>query len=464
MNIKNKFLFFLIFTLYGEFQDSNTLASRPYYLKIKYFLVDEGIKNICWSIVFGLGAYNVFRPIEESNLFLSYWYNLLRSPLITITAFFPFIYNGIRYFQFLKDKNLIDKIAEEEGSLVARIKKNNFFDKGTSYFTPNKKKLLGRTLFHLNKTQAEKNLVEVVAKLEQKSKKEVFEYYASLFNNHSLEREIIVEEEIERYLDDILLKLKRADEINFSLMIQVIRLFLENKKNIQGNIYKLQFLIQDKRFLHCLENRIEEYQESYPIIFLTKYFKCKTREKAIGLFLILLEIANNNFYLIQTIIDLAKESLYGFLKTNSIEQEFLHHLKNLEEIEIKKIIHLEQSMLQASDQINLYQHSLDIFISSLKIKNDTVKVLQETIKIQLKRNNDNDQNTIAAESKIKFLMNEINNFEKNIALHKELIRNTYDKIQALREQLAYSHLLIKKYKDFFNIVSQIIYYGNSLKK
>lgn len=460
--MKKQFLFFIILSLSGEFEENNTLSSQPFSLQIKHFLVDEGIKNISWSILFGFSAFGVIETIKVA-ISSPLWGNKLKFPLILAGGLFPFFYNGIRYLQFSKNKNLIDKIAEEEESLVVSIEKKNFFDKQRSYFTPNKKKLLARTLLFFNKSNTASSIPEVVAKLERKSKEEVFEYY-TFFNNRLLEEEIIVQEEIEKYLHDLLIKFKKPWEMNFSEMTQIIRLFLENKKNILGNSYKLEFLIEDKSFLRCLENKIKEYEESYPIIFLTKNLKCQTQEKAIVVFFALLEIANKNFYLISPILSLAKESLYGFLKINNIENAFLQHLKNLEEVETKKIIEFERTIPCISDQINLYQNSLNTFLSTIKIKNDSVKRLQETIKIQIKRDNDNNESTIDAEFKIKVLMNEINDFEKKIISYEKLISDAYNKIHKLKEQIGYSHSLIKKYKDFLNIVSEIIYYGEHISK
>lgn len=460
--MKKQFLFFLILNLYGEFQENNTLCSQPLASQIKHFLVDEGIKNISWSILFGFSAFEIFETIN-STLPPALWGKKLKFPVIAASVFFPFIYNGIRYFQFSKNKNLIDKIAEEEESLVVSIEKNSFFDKRGSYFAPNKKKLLARTLFYLSKSETASSIPEIVAKLERKSKEEVFEYYKSFFDSYSLDKEIIIQEEIEKYLHGLLLKFKKSEEMTFSDMTQIIRLFLEDKKNIQSNNYKLRFLILDKSFLNCIENKIKEYQESYPIIFLTKNLKCQTQEKAFIVFFALLEIANKNFYLISPILDVAKESLYFFLKINNIENSFLQHLKNLEE-EKRKIIEFERTIPYISDQINLYQNSLNTFVSTIKIKNDSVKRLQESIKIQIKRDNDDGESTIDAELKIKLLMDEIAAFEVKIKSYEKLITNSLEEIHRLREKIDCSYSLIKKYKDFLMIVSEIIYYGEDISK
>ncbi len=61
-------------------------------------------------------------------------------------------------------------------------------------------------------------------------------------------------------------------------------------------------------------------------------------------------------------------------------------------------------------------------------------------------------------------MNEINDFEKKIISYEKLISDAYNKIHKLKEQIDYSYSLIKKYKDFLNIVSEIIYYGEHISK
>jgi hypothetical protein len=461
--MKKHFLLLIVFSLFGEFQEKNILSSKPLSSKIKYFLIDEGVKNLSWSVFFGFGICGIIETIKTA-ISRPLWGNALKVPLIAASTLFTFTCNGVRYFQLAKNKNIIDQIAEEEESLIVSIEKNNFFDKRKSYFAPNKKKLLARTLFYLSKTETVNSIPEIVAKLERKSKEEVFDYYKSFFDNRLLEEETIIQEEIEKYLYGLLIKFKKPEEMTFSEMTQIIRLFLENKKNIQSNSHTLRFLIQDKSFLSCLENKIKEYQESYPVIFLTKNLKCQTQEKAIIVFFALLEIANKNFYLISPILPLAKESLYSFLKINNIENAFLQHLKNLEELETKKIIEFERTILCMSDQINLYQNSLNTFVSTIKIKNDSVKRLQENIKIQIKRDNDDSESTFDAEFKIKLLMNEINDFEKKITSYEKLISDAYDKIHKLKEQIDYSYSLIKKYKDFLNIVSEIIYYGEHISK
>ncbi len=175
-----------------------------------------------------------------------------------------------------------------------------------------------------------------------------------------MEEKIIVQEEIEKYLYNLISSCKESEEMTFSDMTQIIRLFLENEKNIKDNNNKLEFLIKNKNFLSCLENKIKEYQESYPIIFLTKNLKCQTKEKAFIVFFALLDIVEKNTCLIFPILDLAKESLYSFLKINNIENSFLQHLKDLEEAEKIKIINFEKKFLVYQIKLNRIKNFLII--------------------------------------------------------------------------------------------------------
>ncbi len=108
-------------------------------LELSTLLVDEGVKNFLWSTTFGLSIFGVTEIIKNSTS-STLCRNKWQASLIVLNIVFPFVHNGVYYFQLAKNKNIIDQIAEEEESLVANIGKNNFFDKRESYFfAPNKK-------------------------------------------------------------------------------------------------------------------------------------------------------------------------------------------------------------------------------------------------------------------------------------------------------------------------------------